>query len=107
MDKEKPLFIALKSEYYEQFKCGDKNTEYRLYGPRWNEKTCRVGRDVILSKGYGKKDRITGTISEFNQMDARKYGGLLRATILAIFGTLEKPIAEIRIQPSKRRIWMI
>lgn len=95
--EERPLFIPLKTEYYEQFKRGEKVTEYRLYGPRWNEKTCRVGREVTLSCGYGKKDRITRTISEFNKRDARTYGGLLRATILCLYGTLDKPIAEIKM----------
>ena len=94
----KPLFIPLKSEYYLQFKSGEKNIEYRLYGPRWNEKTCRIGRSVILSKGYGKKDRIYRMIWEFYKRDARTFGSTVRADILECFGTLDKPIAEIRME---------
>ena len=92
---EKPLFIPLKSEFYEQFKSGIKRIEYRLYGPRWNEKTCFLGRKVILSKGYGKKDRMTRIISEFRKRDARTLQGLNRCSVLVCYGTLDKPIAEI------------
>lgn len=59
----KPLFIALKSAYYEAFADGSKTIEYRKYGPRWNERTCTVGRRVTLSKGYGKQNRLSGVIT--------------------------------------------
>lgn len=49
----KPLFIPLKAEFYDAFARGEKTTEYRLEGPRWNAKTCRVGRPVTLARGYG------------------------------------------------------
>lgn len=61
----KPLFIALKTEYFEAFRAGTKTVEYRLYGPRWNERTCAIGRPVVLSKGYGKAHRINGHVSGF------------------------------------------
>ena len=48
---EKLLFIPLKAEYYDQFATGEKRDELRLYGPRWNKRTCPVGRPVILSRG--------------------------------------------------------
>lgn len=60
-----PLFIPLNTEYYNAFADGTKTDEYRRYGPRWNEKTCFIGRDVILSKGYGKQSRMTGTVVSF------------------------------------------
>lgn len=44
-----PLFIPLKTEFYEGFLRGDKREEYRVHGPRWNEKTCRIGREAVLS----------------------------------------------------------
>ena len=62
----KPLFIPLKTEFYEAFVSGAKDTEYRIYGPRWNERTCHLGRDVVISKGYGKQARRTGTIVGFD-----------------------------------------
>ena len=61
----KPLFIPLKSEYFEAFASGKKNSEYRPYGPRWNERTCLIGRPVTLSKGYGKKHRLSGVIAQY------------------------------------------
>lgn len=49
---EKPLFIPLKREFFQAFKAGEKVEEYRPEGPRWNARTCRVGRPVVLSLGY-------------------------------------------------------
>ena len=46
----KPLFIPLNTEYFEAFADGSKGEELRLYGPRWNEETCKLGREVVLSK---------------------------------------------------------
>jgi len=97
LDK-KPLFIPLKTLYYDEFVSGRKLSELRIYGPRWNEKTCSIGRPVILSKGYGKKHRAEGTVSEFYKRDARTFGSRYQQAILDCYGTLDKPIAEIRIQ---------
>lgn len=62
-----PVFIPLKTEYYEAFCDGSKTTEYRKYGKRWNEKNCDVGRRVTISKGYGKKHRRHGVIIGFKK----------------------------------------
>ena len=64
--REKPLFVPLKAQYFAQFADGTKTTEYRQRGPRWNAATCRVGRRVILSRGYGKGARLTGVIVGFH-----------------------------------------
>jgi hypothetical protein len=50
----KPLFVPLKGAYFFQFENGTKPNmeEYRPYGPRWNERTCWVGRPVTLRYGY-------------------------------------------------------
>ena len=58
------LFIPLKREFFEGFAARLKRCEYRKYGPRWNERTCFVGRPVVLSLGYGKQNRIEGVIEE-------------------------------------------
>lgn len=63
----RPLFVPLKSQYYEAFIDGSKDTEYRKYGKGWNERTCVVGRRVTISKGYGKQNRRTGTIVGFTK----------------------------------------
>ena len=84
MDKQKPLFIPLMSQYYEAFLDGSKDTEYRLYGPFWNERNCQVGRAVTLSKGYGKKHRLSGIVSSFE-----------RVTIKQVPRDIEKALDEI------------
>lgn len=62
----KPLFIPLKAEFFQAFKNGTKDTEYRLYGARWNGSTCAPGRPVVLSKGYGKHARLYGQVESFS-----------------------------------------
>jgi hypothetical protein len=61
----KPLFIPLKAEYFNAFADGSKSIEYRPYGARWNERTCPVGRPVVLSYGYGKARRLRGRVTGF------------------------------------------
>lgn len=61
----KPLFIPLKAQYFDAFDEGRKTEEFRLYGPRWNERTCHVGRAVTLSRGYGKQRRRQGIVQGF------------------------------------------
>lgn len=94
----KPLFIPLKSEYYEAFKNGSKREEFRLYGQRWNEQTCPVGREVLLSKGYGTKDRLTGLIRDFKRQHAASMELIHHQSILNIYGTLNVEIARIQIE---------
>jgi hypothetical protein len=65
MITKKPLFIPLKTEFFNAFASGSKTVEYRKYGARWNETTCSIGRAVVLSNGYGKKHRLTGIICGF------------------------------------------
>lgn len=61
----RPLFVPLKAAYYEAFVNGTKTTEYRKFGARWNEYTCKLRRRVTISKGYGKQHRRTGVIVGF------------------------------------------
>lgn len=69
---EKPLFIPLKKEYFKKFENGTKllNSEFRPYGPRWNEVSCRPGRAVTLSLGYGKHRRLKGVVKSFSKCRA-------------------------------------
>lgn len=62
---EKAMFIPLRAEWFYKIENGEKDTEYRAYGPRWNEKQCRIGRPVTLSMGYGKRRRLSKVISSF------------------------------------------
>lgn len=61
----KALFIPLRRQFFEAFDRGEKDTEYRKRGPRWNAETCAIGRRVVLSCGYGRSKRLTGTITGF------------------------------------------
>lgn len=65
----KPLFIPLKAEHYLAFENGTKTNmeEYRPYGARWNSRTCAIGREVILSYGYGTQRRMIGIIIGFRR----------------------------------------
>lgn len=65
---EKPLFIPLKTVWFRMFQSGEKDTEYRAYGPRWNERTCRIGRRVVVSHGYGKHERLNKTVRRFTKL---------------------------------------
>ncbi|OPY72466.1 MAG: hypothetical protein A4E63_01209 [Syntrophorhabdus sp. PtaU1.Bin050] len=93
----KPLFIPLKREHFESFESGAKTTEFRQYGPRWNERTCIVGRPVILSLGYGKQRRLKGVITAFSKKPILKS----RCGVLfwSLYGTdALGPVAEIDIE---------
>ncbi len=93
----KPLFIPLKTEYYEKFQDGSKTDELRLYGKRWNENTCQIGRYVVLSLGYGKQNRMSGTIWRFKKQHASLFGRIYQQSIVNIYGLLDIYIACISI----------
>ena len=93
----KPLFIPLKTEFYEAFERGEKHAEYRLYGPRWNENTCTVGRPVVISHGYGKKRRMSGRVESFRVIHGRNFDETGRKAIRACYGTIDVHIACIEI----------
>lgn len=97
-DAMKPLFVPLKAEYYDAFADGSKREELRRYGPRWNERTCTVGRAVVLSKGYGKKHRMSGRIWKFKKQHGSTFGSTYQAAILDVYGTLDVWIACILIE---------
>ena len=69
---EKPLFIPLRTQWFREFEAGTKDTEYRAYGPRWNERTCRVGRRATVSHGYSGKrlERVVAAFEALSWADA-------------------------------------
>ena len=67
MPDEKPLFIALRAVHFEEFAAGTKTEEYRKIGGPWNARTCRVGRAVVLSRGYGKHARLRGVVTGYRE----------------------------------------
>lgn len=102
---KKPLFIPLKTEYYEAFKSGDKTEELRTYGKRWNENVCAINRGVILSKGYGAKDRINGVITNFKRQHATLLSDKHKEAIKNIYNTLDVEIACIEIEINGEPQW--
>ncbi len=101
--KRKPLFIPLKTQYFEAFECGSKTSELRVYGARWNEKTCYIGREVVLSKGYGKKHRLHGMIVFTEIVSARELQSH-REALLDCYGHLDMNIITIHIQTPVLRL---
>lgn len=93
----KPLFIPLNAEYFDRFLSGEKTEELRRYGARWNEHTCVVGREVILSSGYGKRNRLSGKIWRFKRQHGSTFGSTYSASIEKIYGTLDVWIAVVSI----------
>ncbi|HAS89195.1 MAG TPA: hypothetical protein DCS48_07805 [Desulfovibrio sp.] len=91
----KPLFIPLYTEYYDAFLRGDKKHELRMYGPRWNEKSCAVGRPALLSKGYGKQNRATSTVKSFSAKMGYELSEQDQKAVLACHGLLNIRIAVI------------
>jgi len=65
----KPLFLPLRAKWFEAFERGEKDTKYRVDGPRWNEKPCPPRRAVVLSCGYGKHRRLIGTVFRSERTD--------------------------------------
>ncbi len=96
-DRLNPLFLPLRGEFYDAFANGAKREELRRYGPRWNERTCLIGRRVLLSRGYGKAHRLVGRIWRFKRQRGTTFGSTYRASIERIYGTLELDIACISI----------
>lgn len=71
MKSDKALFIPLNTEHYDKFDSGEKDTEYRILGPRWNLDCIWVGRKVTISKGYGKQNRIKGEVKHLKVIKRR------------------------------------
>lgn len=97
---ERPLFIPLKAAEFDAFAVGEKTTEYRRLGRNFTLASCRVGRQVTLSRGYGKQARLQGTIVAVETFMARKGQGLdtygPAATIIAISIHLNRKAARAR-----------
>ncbi|MFO7595171.1 MAG: hypothetical protein R6W92_02370, partial [Desulfocurvibacter africanus] len=88
-------------EWFQAFADGIKTVELRPYGKRWNERVCREGREVTLSKGYGKAHRLRGVINLFRKMRADELLPGHRKAILDCYGTLDMDVAVIGIQAEK------
>lgn len=93
----KPMFIPLKAEYFAAFVDGTKTNEYRMYGDRYNERTCAIGREVVISRGYGKAHRRRGKIVGFKHALGCNMPEI-SAALENCYGTSDFPVAVITIK---------
>lgn len=98
--KMKPAFLALKTPHYNDFKRGLKQNEYRLFGGRFTEKNFAPGREITLSRGYGKQDRLCGVITSFKVVDLVELPSHDQEDIISCYGQKAEthPIAVIGIK---------
>ncbi|NHZ48612.1 ASCH domain-containing protein [Nitratidesulfovibrio liaohensis] len=94
----RPLFIPLKARHFDAFKSGEKTVEFRAWGPRWNVGTCPVGREVILSRGYGKADRLRGVVIGYEEGKACTLSPQHQADVLNCYGLTDIIICAIHIE---------
>lgn len=71
MTNDRPLFIPLRSEWFQAFRDGRKRVEWRAWGPRWNRDVAHRGRPVVLSHGYSGA-RIRGTVVRTRRVPAHR-----------------------------------
>ena len=76
---ERPLFVPLRCVWFQAFRDGAKDEEWRRYGPRWNETTCRIGRPVMLSLGY-TRTCLTGVVTGFRIRVATEAAAIIYGT---------------------------
>jgi hypothetical protein len=88
--RTRPLFIPLRTEFFEAFKRGEKTAEFRLYGPRWNERVCWPGRRAVLSKGYGKGERLEAVVRRLHTRQLHDFNDADRATLERVFPNLRR-----------------
>lgn len=95
----KDLFLPLKAEHYDSFADGSKRHERRVQGRGWNPGTVVPGRGIILSRGYGKKNRMYGTIISRRVVPFADIAIEHHAALIACYGeeVRAKSILEIEI----------
>ena len=82
----KPLFIALRNEFYLMFQGGTKHYEIRKYCKRWNEEKCKVGRLVTLSNGYQKKGRLNLRVIDFKKVFGSRLSKSDKKAVIGCWG---------------------
>ena len=81
----KPLWLPLRRGWFEAFARGEKRHEVRRYNARWNERSCAIGRAVLLSLGYSGA-RLHGQIVSFERavQDSPIYGPVTDCAVIGI-----------------------
>ena len=94
----KPLFLPLVGEHYDHFERVEKPFEFRRYKAPWTEENCVVGREAILSRGYGEKHRLRGVITSFEHIPIDMLHPIDRMTFIAIYPNWDSDVAVIGIK---------
>ena len=68
---DRPLVLVLAFRCFDAFADGSKRVEWRRYSERFNERTCAIGRPVVLHRGYTLR-RLVGRITSFDVRPATK-----------------------------------
>jgi len=91
----KELRLAVKAEYFNQIKAGEKRFEYRLRNEYWNKRICMRNYDrVVITLGYQKS-------SDTDKIMVFKYAGYQTQKIThAHFGV--EPVRVYAIDLSER-----
>lgn len=95
-----PLFLPLRSQYFLDFAAGRKDTEWRRWGARYNERTLTRGRLVTISKGYSGP-RLVGVIVDYELRSSDQVDGAL--TIFQPGETLVGIRIKLRRRATARR----
>ncbi len=96
-----PLFVPLMKEYFDAFASGKKGVEYRVNGPRWNKRTCRDGREVVLANGYGWP-RLHARVVRTTIIPAHRAPAVARQ----LFGERELICIHVEnVRPIERAAW--
>jgi hypothetical protein len=94
----RPLFVPLKTEWFRAFASGSKREEFRVFGPRWNERTCAVGRRVTLSHGYSRRERLHGQVARFERRAWDSFSAAQQARLCEVFGRSDVDVAVIGVR---------
>jgi len=93
-----PLFLPLKTEFFNAFKDGTKTHEYRRHGRQFTKKNWFPGRRVNLRRGYSTNDNLYGTVTSFKVFRKSEIIGSLAKTITDLYGPEDEEICEIGIE---------
>jgi hypothetical protein len=97
--EEKPIFIPLKLQKFNEFKNGTRKYELRV-GERWGIVNCPIGRKIILSKGYGNHERLNAVVTGHQSVNIDDLSFKERRDILNIYGSVNT-VYEIGIEVKK------
>lgn len=94
--EEKPIFIPLKMQKFNEFKNGTRKYELRV-GEKWGIVNCPIGRKIILSKGYRNHERLNALVTGHKSVSIDDLSFKERCDILNIYGGVNT-VYEIGIE---------